>query len=343
MKQSVLVTAIGSFSAGEVIRVCRQMGFRVVGCDIYPAKWVASSRDVDVFYQSVSGLDETAYRNFLLDVCERERVSWILPLTDVEVDALQAWRLEDPGMGGLMAAVCMSGSETITWCRNKEKMEEFLSERKLCRTIPGKWLTRIFLAEASSGYGDMTFPQVIKPVDGRSSQDLHIVQDPAQMAYWSTALRRTSSRYLVQPKIEGDVITVDVVRDPESGDCVCVARRELLRTQNGAGTSVHVFRDALLERECREIAGALDVRGCVNFEFIDSGEQGEQEYCFLECNPRFAGGVVFSRLAGYDMVKNHLNVFLGKGIEPMSEIREQYIARRYEEYCMGDGEDDTEA
>ncbi|MCD8082767.1 MAG: ATP-grasp domain-containing protein [Clostridiales bacterium] len=338
MTGSVLVTAIGSFSAEAVIRGCKEMGFRVVGCDIYPAKWVANSRDVDVCYLSPPGSDGAAYRSFLAEVCEKEGIGWILPLTDVEVDAIQAWRLLDPQMGGLRAVVCMSGTETIDYCRNKEKIETFLSERKLCRTIPGRWLTRVFLSEASSGYGDMTFPQVIKPVDGRSSQGLHIVQDPAQMAYWSTALRRTSSRYLVQPKIEGDVITVDVVRDPQSGDCVCLPRRELLRTSNGAGTSVYVFRDEALERECQDMAAALDICGCVNFEFIESKETGGREYYFLECNPRFAGGVAFSRVAGYDMVKNHLNVFLGNGIEPVGRIREMHVSRRYEEYGMEDGQ-----
>lgn len=95
------------------------------------------------------------------------------------------------------------------------------------------------------------------------------------------------------------------------------SQAELLRTLNGAGTSVQVFRDPVLEKICEEIAGALDVKGCVNFEFIEHHtEQGETEWYFLECNPRFAGGVAFSCMAGYDMVKNHLRCFAGKEPEP---------------------------
>lgn len=44
MKKTVIVTAIGSFSAQNVISACHKAGMRVVGCDIYPAEWVVNSR-----------------------------------------------------------------------------------------------------------------------------------------------------------------------------------------------------------------------------------------------------------------------------------------------------------
>ena len=50
MKETVIVTAIGSFSAQNVISACHAAGMRVVGCDIYPAEWVVNSQDVEVFY-----------------------------------------------------------------------------------------------------------------------------------------------------------------------------------------------------------------------------------------------------------------------------------------------------
>ena len=55
-------------------------------------------------------------------------------------------------------------------------------------------------------------------------------------------------------------------------------------------------------------------------------------YYFIECNPRFSGGVEFSCIAGYDMVINHLNIFKNKKIDKLYEIKNQYIARKYEEY-----------
>ena len=47
---TALVTAIGSFSADIVIKNLIKSGFRVVGCDIYPAEWIADSGNGASFY-----------------------------------------------------------------------------------------------------------------------------------------------------------------------------------------------------------------------------------------------------------------------------------------------------
>ena len=57
----------------------------------------------------------------------------------------------------------------ISLCRNKEKMEVFLRERKLCRTIPGVRLAELETMSCS-------YPLVAKPFDGRSSQGLRILE-----------------------------------------------------------------------------------------------------------------------------------------------------------------------
>ena len=50
---------------------------------------------------------------------------------------------------------------------------------------------------------------------------------------------------------------------------------------------------------------------------------------------RMIGGLAFSAVAGYDMVRNHINCFKGMGLEPEGEIRDQYVARRYTEVVTG--------
>lgn len=345
-RKTALVTAIGSFSAREVIAGCIRAGMRVIGCDIYPAEWIADSKDVEVCYQAPYATDEMAYRRFLTEICQKENVDFVLPLTDVEVDVLQKWRIENQSEDPLHAVVCLSGIDTIRLCRDKEKMQKFLNERGLCRTIPGRELTEVVETESASGYQNLSYPLVIKPVDGRSSQGLSRIRGAGQMAYAVQECMERGGRFLVQPMIDGSVVTVDVVRDPKSGITACVARRELLRTLNGAGTSVYVYHDENLERECQEIAKALDICGCVNFEFIDTesdkkemdgaemGESGQERYCFLECNPRFSGGVAFSCMAGYDMIQAHLACFSGRVPQTPVCVENQYIARRYTEYRM---------
>ena len=323
MGKTILVTAIGSFSAVTVIRTLKNLGHRVVGCDIYPAEWVANSEIVDVFYKAPYATDRPAYEAFVKMICEKE---------DVEIDLFRKWTTaaEDTG-----AVICMSERKMLDLIRNKKVLEEYLAPLGICDTIPGVLLSDILAGERIPA---LEYPLVIKPVDGRSSQGLRIVNSATEMKLAAELCRDNLSQYIVQPKISGPVITVDVVRNPETEECVCVPRRELLRTPNGAGPSVYVFRSGELENQCRAIAKALNIRGCVNFEFVEEQTpecaEAPGKWRFLECNPRFSGGLAFSHVAGYDMVKNHLHCFTGHGLEPVGEIREQYIARRYEEHVM---------
>lgn len=315
--KNALVTAIGSFSADVVIKNLKKMGYRVIGCDIYPREWVADAYNVNEFYQAPRATDREAYLEFLRDVCSREAVSMLLPLTDVEVDVLnhnRSW-FELHGV-----TICISPSQTLDICRDKVKTEQFIrSHGNAVRTIPS-----YTGEEAAARHWE--FPMVCKPFNGRSSEGLHYLHTQQE---WETFRSREDlSRYVVQPYIQGDIITVDVVRD-SLGTCVAIPRRELLRTPNGAGTSVYVFGDPDLENASKALADQLGVIGCVNFEFI-ADDRGE--YHFIECNPRFAGGVEFSCIAGYDCVRNHIRAYCGEPAEPFTLDHNQFIARKYEEY-----------
>lgn len=321
--RTVVVTAIGSFSADIVIKTCKKMGIRVVGCDIYPKEWIADSQNVDNFYQVPLAVDQEAYRKALMEICRREKAWGLLPLTDVEIDVLTGFREEFCREG---ITLCISGEECISLCRDKMKFYQFMKKNNLGNPI----LTKNLLETEPD---QMKYPLVCKPRDGRSSQGLRFVGSPQELE--SLKKMEGAERYIVQPKIEGRVVTVDVVRDPESGESAAVCRRELLRTLNGAGTSVQVFRDPKLEETCKEAAKRLGVKGCVNMEFL---EEGEGSCRILECNPRFSGGVEFSCLAGCGCVEGHLRIFMGQGLDQMPKnIEPMFVARKYEEYITKRG------
>ena len=315
--KTVLVTAIGSFAADIVIKKMQEEEYTVIGCDIYQKEWLADAYHVDFFYQAPLVSEAEAYQNFILNLCQEHRVEYIFPLTDIEVDFYNKNRevFEKSGI-----TVCISSTEAIDICRNKMRLNQYLQKNNICSVIP-----TVMLQEAK--IQELDYPAVVKPTNGRSSQGLFDIESAEQMENF--VRNQDISNYIVQPKISGGIITVDVVRNQETQTTQCVARKELLRTLNGAGTTVYVFHDSVLEKQCRELAAVLGVNGCVNFEFIetDSGE-----HFFMECNPRFSGGVEFSCIAGYDCVRNHLRCFTGEEIEGKEDLKNQYIARKYEEY-----------
>lgn len=316
---NVLVTAIGSFSAHTVIDTLKERGHKVYGCDIYPREWVASSKDVDVFFQSPYATDEENYLRFVMEKCETNSVSWVMPLTDVEVDVLNKNRgiFEERGI-----VICISDQEVIELVRNKYELSKFIEAN-------GKVVDTISTCRASEvKASEVKLPVICKPFNGRSSIGLKIIRTKEELD--AVLSGSDCEQFIIQPFIKGSVVTVDVVRD-RADHCVAVARKELLRTLNGAGTSVRVFHDEGLEQKSEELARLLKITGCVNFEFI-LDEEGN--YHFLECNPRFSGGVVFSCMAGYDCVTNHLRAFRGEEIEPFALKRNYYIARRYESHIM---------
>ena len=139
------------------------------------------------------------------------------------------------------------------------------------------------------------------------------------------------SSYIAQPLIRGRVVTVDILRD-RFGNTASIPREELLRTPNGAGLSVRVFQDRNFQRVCEYLAERLNVLGCVNFEFIRG--EGSGVYYFVECNPRFSGGVAFTELSGFPAVEESLRIFDGERLRTDYPLRYGYFTRKYTECRM---------
>ena len=366
--KTLLITAIGSFSAKTAIEAAKELGFRVIGCDIYPEQWISQALLVDRFYKAVPASDEESYMQFIGDVCSREHVDLILPLTDPEVDVLSARRDELP------AQVALSHDDIITTCR--DKMIFCTHMKGLIDAIPTAWVSDVETPES--------FPVIVKPVRGRSSHGMRkldtqeeytafreavctrseaegakasgttyapaagnsasdaVVGDEASSASASvsadgldaSASAGTSTSpaahgdYIVQPYIPGRVVSVDIFRDPRNGYIYTLPREELLRTPAGAGTSVRIYHDEFIEDDSKLFAELFGIKGTVMLEFIVD----KTGYSWaMECNPRFSGGIGFSKAAGWDFAKAHLAVYADMHYEMPPQIDETWIVKEYSE------------
>ena len=339
--RTVIVTAIGSFSAPAVIRELKEAGCRVVGTDINPKELIAMSAEADVFVNLPRCDAGKTYVDAMAELVRREKAEAVLPLTDAELDVLNEVR------DRLHPAVLWaSPAEAVRIARDKMKSRA-AAERAGAKVIPTGRLSDALSEKATpSGKGALSgkdillaspgLPLILKPRDGRSSQGLYRVRTEKELSEALEVIRGAGREkdYLVQPLIEGRIVTADVVRFPD-GRCTALPREEYVRTWNGAGLSVHVFRDKALEETCCAVAEELGVLGCVNFEFIHA-EDGS--FYFMECNPRFSGGTGFSIAAGDHVVRKHLAAF---GAAPEEEdlekdaqfrdVTECWIARKYVE------------
>lgn len=311
--KKVLVTAIGSFSADVTIKELKKHNFYVVGCDIYPKEWIVNSNDVDKFYQVPKVFETDKFRNKILDICNENDIDYIVPLIDVEVDFFSVNRADFSNQ-----TICISDSDTLELCRDKFKFQNFIKELTYINGIETTMLKDI---EPNK----LNYPVVCKKIDGRSSEGLKYIYNCDELKLF---MKEASEDYCIEPYIEGNVVTVDIIRD-KNGKTFAMPREELIRTKNGAGLSVYVYNDANLSNICVKLANDLKITGCVNFEFIKASDG----YHIIECNPRFSGGIAFSCITGYSFVINHINSFESE-IDDMKPYNNQYIAKRYSEYVM---------
>lgn len=313
--KTVLVTAVGSVAACAVRQSLKQAGHRAIGCDIYPQAWNVTPGEMDAFFNVPLATDESAYAEALLAAARKYSLTHILPLTDVEVDALSPRKAIFAAAG---VTVCCPEPDVTRLCRDKLRMADELGRAGLCTVIP--------TYTADTLPADIAFPLMMKPMHGRSSQAQVIAHSPEEMRF---ALARRDD-YILQPFITGEIFTVDCARDA-LGNVVTLARRECLRTVNGLGTAVETQPDHPLNAVCRDIVTFAGLVGVVNIEFI----QHEGAYWFLEVNPRFSGGVGFSHLAGYDFTEAMLRCHDGQPLLPRPPLQPMTLAQRYEMRVTG--------
>jgi carbamoyl-phosphate synthase large subunit len=299
---TVLITAIGSMSAPTILESLSAGGNnRIVGTDIYPEQWQGYKSFLSKFHQVPKAVDEN-YIGEILRICIENQVEYIIPLTDPEVDVLSENRelFEAKNI-----VLCISNKNAISKCRDKSMVETIFKKSGKVPVIE------------SLSFENMKYPVIAKPKKGRSSEGLFLLKNERQLSL------ADMNDYIFQPYINGCIFTVDIVRDKKE-NCVSIPRQELTRTSNGAGITVEVKRNYLLEQFAKTIVGELNILGCVNIEFIFDGKT----YYLMDINPRFSAGIGFSCIAGYDFITNHLKCFQDDAIAELNEIREGILSRK---------------
>ena len=301
-------------SADAVIASIRENyhSVNIIGTDIHPEKWLSTVKYVDFFY-TVPEANSSEYLKSISEICMEYRVDYIIPLTDPEVDVLS----ENRNLHGVKhSLVTLPDNEIVKLCRNKDQFANRLKQTMSEVIIPTYSKAEI-LDKA------IEYPIVAKPKNGRSSEGFQIIYSRIE------AEATGDGNTIFQPFIEGRVITVDFVRDLE-GNIVSLPRIELIRTSNGAGLTVEVIQDKTIEGLVSDIADELNLTGCMNIEFI----QRDEYYYLMDINPRFSAGVGFSKLAGYDFIKNHLKVFRDEQIEPIGNIKPLRASKIYSDVIL---------
>lgn len=319
-KKVVLVTAIGTMAASTIINELRKTDkYYIIGGDIYEKNMVATSRDVDefhVFPPAIRELDK--YIEFVIDFCKTHRVDYYFAVIDEEIANLSRNRDKFEAIG---VKLCIANKELIDICHYKNRFFDWIASE----------MSEIAVKTYHSidEIGDNDFPLFVKPVEGRASIGCHKIEAKNGLAEFVDT-NDIDKSVVLQQYIEGDIVTVDIIRNAGTKQLMLIPRQEILRNSNGCGIAVKTLQDEQLEQICTRLAEKLDLNGVVNAEFFctDNG------YRIIEVNPRFSAGSGYSCMAGANMVINAIEIADDRPCTLGTLSLGKNYAKRYETYEM---------
>jgi carbamoyl-phosphate synthase large subunit len=315
-KDKILITAIGSEAGRFVISSYKKLGFEIIGTDIYFREILPNAKQVDVFYQVPLVTDRQGYINALSDICRKENIQFLIPLTDPEVDVLSGCHQHFQGFG---TKICTENEDTIRILRDKYAWYTHLTNEAGINTIPTYRHFDAFQKHCG------VYPMVAKPVRGRSSEGLYKANAKDELPL----VVQQSESYIFQPWLDGDIIVSDVLATGESL-VAAIHRMEWLRSKNGMGTAVELFQDETLTQMLSAVLRKIPFRGSFNIESLRLGGK----YYIMDINPRFSAGVAFSGLVGYDFAEQHLNLYRDMPYEKLFNNATFFAVKQYNEIFM---------
>ncbi|GAA1970053.1 ATP-grasp domain-containing protein [Catenulispora subtropica] len=285
MADSVLVTGVGGAAGISVVNALLTAGVRVVAVDCD-----ATAAGLPLGHASgvVPPGHDPEFVDAVRDVAVAQGADVIVPTVAEELGALGS-RAEDLADSGV--AVWVPSQRAVECCSDKALFAATLGETGIATPATG-WVA-----------SDVAGPWIVKPRYGRGSRDVYAC-DSAEEVTW--ALRRVGEP-IVQTRLSGREFTVDALVERDGRFAGGVPRWRL-ETRGGISTKGETFADDRVLIGAAAVLGAVGLRGvaCVQGFVTD-----DDEVVFVECNPRFSGGLPLSLAAGADLVGEYLRAVRG--------------------------------
>lgn len=279
---------------------------------------------------------DDSYIPFLLDFCEKKRISLLVPLFDIDIPVLSHSKDEFARKGTVVVAPEPDVAEA---CNDKL----LFFERMLKSGIPVP-MTADSLDDAilMLEKGSLSFPLVVKPRWGMASIGVHAVRSEETLRAACTLIREeieatylhfetdrgTGTPFVIQQGLRGQEYGMDVVCDLDGSLQAVVVKRKLAM-RSGETDSAEVVRDERLEALGRRLAAALLHPGNMDVDVFDTPEG----LFVLEANARFGGGYPFTHASGVDVVSMLVGWVKGESVDE-SAFRPVFGTKSYKDISI---------
>ena len=244
------------------------------------------------------------YINHLVGLCREHDVRLLISPHELELPLLARHR-EDFLAVGTIAVV--SSPAVIETCLDKWAAYQLLQE---CGIDCPKTFRSLQEVQEALDRGEIALPLVVKPRWGSASVGVVFVEDADDLRPTYDFVRRQVARgslamasaadprraILIQEGIAGQEYGLDVVNDLDGRYAATFVRRKLAMWAGNTERAISVRSDAL-ERLGAIVGRRLGHVGGLDCDVLEA----DGRLYFLDLNPRFGGGYLFSHLAGANL------------------------------------------
>lgn len=251
------------------------------------------------------------YLNRLIQICSENKIDLIIPFIDPELPVLAKSKTIISEVADAVALV--SDPDVIEIGHDKILTAKFFQEHG----IP---TVETWLAKSYTWQG---YPVIVKPRFGSAGKGVHECRQPQELTFYSMY----GDHLIIQRKLEGSEITLDILCDQNS-TCLTVVPRKRLKIRAGeVERGITIEAPELLQWGIK-IANALRAVGPINVQcfLTDDGP------IFTEINLRFGGGYPLSYYAGVNFPKMIIEFMSGNPVKPcLGEYERNLLMLRYDE------------
>lgn len=257
----------------------------------------------------VSRCDSERFINEITDIARKENVSLMIPTIDTELPYLAVNRELIESNSSMQ--VMISDIDIIDIFFDKRNTASFFADKGI--PVPGMY----------ESMDDAVLPVIVKPVRGSAARGIRIIEHNEQKKDIPAG-----DDVIIQEMIHGREITIDAFCDFK-GNLVSVGMRERLRVRDG---EVQIGKTVFIEKIYRYIEKLIahgGFRGGVTFQaFIADGN-----VYFIECNPRFGGGLPLTIMAGNNFLSYLLQIIQNGEVktETVRQSETEVIFSRYDQ------------
>ena len=296
MSITILISSVGRRS--QLIGCVKQsvqalnLECKVLGVDcstIAPGAYL-----VDEFIK-VPRCTDPAFIPTLLQICQQNRVFFLMPTIDTELGVYSERRHEFSSIG---TNIAISSPATVQICADKVATHHWLVENNFptVRQISSK----DFLSDGAG----WPFPLIVKPRSGSASLGVTKVSSRDMLR----ELCRDRDDMIVQELALGQEHTVNVLVD-RKGTCVCAVPHVRLEVRSGEVSKGTTLKHEALMRLATQVAQQLPgAYGALNIQ-VFLAPDGTLK--ITEINARFGGGYPLAHRAGADFPRWMLEELLG--------------------------------